>query len=135
MATFLLDSDILIYFLKGRGDVVAKVLAYPPEDLVTSRINFTELLYGAYNSAKVEKNLKVITSFLESFDILEFDARSAAIFAKEKARLKKNGTILADMDLMIASIAIANDLILVSNNTKYFRRIKSLKLENWAASS
>jgi len=135
MATFLLDSDILIYFLKGRGDVVAKVLAYPPEDLVTSRINFTELLYGAYNSAKVEKNLKVITSFLESFDILEFDARSAAIFAKEKARLKKNGTILADMDLMIASIAIANDLILVSNNTKHFRRIKSLKLENWAVSS
>jgi len=135
MATFLLDSDILIYFLKGRGDVVAKVLAHPPEDLVTSRINFTELLYGAYNSAKVEKNLKVITSFLESFDILEFDAQSAAIFAKEKARLKKNGTILADMDLMIASIAIANDLILVSNNTKHFRRIKSLKLENWAVSS
>ena len=100
MATFLLDSDILIYFLKGRGDVVAKVLAHPPEDLVTSRINFTELLYGTYNSAKVEKNLKVITSFLESFDILEFDARSAAIFAKEKARLKKNGTILADMDLI-----------------------------------
>ena len=131
MAKFLLDSDILIYFLKGRGEVVAEVLKHPPEDLLISRINYAQLLYGAYNSARVENNLKVIVPFLDNFQILEFDRTSAGIFAKEKVKLKKSGIMIADMDLMIASIAISNDLILVTNNTKHFERIKKLKLENW----
>jgi predicted nucleic acid-binding protein len=131
MAKYLLDSDILIYFLKGRGETVVNVAKHSPEDLLTSRINYTELLYGAYNSAKVESNLKVILPFLDNFEILECGQSASEIFAKEKARLKKSGNMLADMDLMIASIAIANDMILVTNNTRHFDRIKNLKLENW----
>ena len=132
MAKFLLDSDILIYFLKGKEEVVSQFAKYMAEDLVISRINYVELLYGAYNSAKTDKNLKVIIPFLENFEVLEFDRYAAEVFAKEKARLKRQGTMLADMDLMIASIAIANDLTLVSNNTKHFERVKGLRLDNWA---
>ena len=132
MARFLLDSDILIYFLKGKSEVVSNVVRHPSEDLIISRINYTELLYGAYNSAKVESNLKVILPFLGQFEILEFDQTAAEIFAKEKARLKKLGTMMADMDLMIASIAIANNLTLITNNTKHFNRVKHLQIDNWA---
>ena len=95
---------------------------HAPEDLFTSRINYTELLYGAYSSAKIERNLKVIFPFLGQFEILEFDQAAAKIFAKEKARLKKLGMMMVDMDLMIASITIANKLILITNTTKYFNR-------------
>jgi len=131
MAKLLLDSDILIYFLKGKQEIVEQFVKHPPDDLLTSRINYTELLYGAYNSTRVERNLQTILEFLENFEILEFDKRAAEIFAVEKARLKKRGTIVADMDLMIASIAIANDIALVTNNIKHFERIKDLRLVRW----
>ena len=131
MAKLLLDSDILIYFLKGRKEVVEQFVKHPPEDLLTSRINYTELLYGAYNSTRVERNLQTILEFLENFGILEFDKKAAEIFAVEKARLKKRGALIADMDLMIASIALANDTALVTNNLKHFDRIKNLRLLRW----
>jgi predicted nucleic acid-binding protein len=129
MKEYLIDSDILIYFLKGRQEVVEKLSHIPIDYLYISRINYTELIYGAYNSSKIDKNLKIIEPFLSSFKILEFTQISSIIFAKEKARLKKNGNIIADMDLMIASIAIANNCTLISNNFKHFERVQNLKLE------
>ena len=129
MKKYLIDSDILIYFLKGKQEVVEKLSRIPMDDLYISRINYTELIYGAYNSTKIIQNLKVIEPFLDSFKVLEFTKVSSLIFAKEKARLKKNGNIIADMDLMIASIAIENDCTLISNNIKHFERIQNLELE------
>jgi len=93
------------------------------------RINYTELIYGAYNSTKINQNLKIIEPFLESFEVLEFTKTSSLIFAKEKARLKKSGNIIADKDLIIASIAIENDCTLISNNVKHFSRVQNLELE------
>ncbi|MEA2091951.1 MAG: PIN domain-containing protein, partial [Campylobacterota bacterium] len=98
------------------------------DELYISRINYTELIYGAYNSSKIKSNLKIIEPFLENFKILEFDKESSIIFAKEKARLKKSGNIIADMDLMIASIAMKNECILFTNNVKHFKRIDGLIL-------
>ncbi|RLA72147.1 MAG: hypothetical protein DRG30_07660 [Epsilonproteobacteria bacterium] len=89
MKKYLIDSDILIYFLKGKQEVVEKLSQIPIDDLYISRINYTELIYGAYNSSKINQNLKVIESFLDSFKVLEFTQISSLIFAKEKARLKK----------------------------------------------
>ena len=129
MKKYLIDSDVLIYFLKGKQEVVQRLSQIPIDDLYISRINYTELIYGAYNSSKIDQNLKVIEPFLDSFKILEFTKTSSLIFAKEKARLKKNGNIIADMDLMIASIAIENDCILISNNIKHFDRVQNLELE------
>jgi predicted nucleic acid-binding protein len=126
-----IDSDILIYFLKGDRRVVDELLKLPASELYTTRINYTELLYGAYNSTKIEENLVKFTSFLEKFQILEFDAKASEIFAKTKAKLKKDGNMIADMDLMIASIAIANNHELVTNNHKHFMRIQNLKVVQW----
>ncbi|MDD2789044.1 MAG: PIN domain-containing protein [Sulfurimonas sp.] len=129
MKKYLVDSDILIYFLKGQQEVVEKLSQIPIDDLYISRINYTELLYGAYNSTKIEQNLKIIEPFLDNFKVLEFTKKSSLIFAKEKARLKKSGNIIADMDLMIASIAIENECTLISNNIKHFNRVQNLELE------
>ncbi|CAA6812003.1 MAG: Unknown protein [uncultured Sulfurovum sp.] len=131
MSNTIIDSDILIYFIKGKPEVVDKLLAIPPHNLYTTRINYTELIYGAYNSARVAENLKVVRPFLENFQILEFDQESSEVFAKTKAHLKKNGNIIADMDLMIASIALQHGFSLVSNNIKHFERIDGLDLVGW----
>jgi len=122
-----LDSDILIYFLKGQKDVVEEVLKIPQDQLYITRINYTELLYGAYNSQRVEKNLDKIIPFLKNFQVLEFDEPSSLIFAQKKAKLKKNGNLIADMDLMIASIS--NKQTLYTNNIKHFNRIDELVLK------
>ena len=125
---YILDSDILIYFLKGEKEAVKKVISLPQNDLYITIINYTELLYGIYNSNKITKNREKILPFLENFKILYFDKQSSEIFAKLKSKLKKDGNIIADMDLMIASIAISNKAILFTNNIKHFNRIEELKL-------
>jgi len=129
MTRYLIDSDILIYFLKGTPEVIERLTQISPDALHTSRINATELLYGAYNSARTEKNLAIIEPFLERFKILEFDSRASLFFAKEKARLKRLGTPIADMDLMIASIALAQGCVLITNNVKHFERVLGLEIE------
>ena len=126
-----LDSDTLIYFLKGEKNIVANVAKTATINLFITRINYAELLYGAFNSKNKTANLKQIHLFLDNFQILEFDEKASEIFSKLKADLKTSGEIIADMDLMIASIAINNYCILISNNTKHFARIKNLKLDNW----
>ena len=131
MKDFCLDSDTLIYFLKGDKNIVANVAKIATTNLFTTRINYTELLYGAFNSKKKTTNLQQIHIFLDNFQILEFEQKASEIFAKLKVELKTSGKIINDMDLMIASIAINNSCTLVSNNTKHFSRIKQLKLDNW----
>ncbi len=126
-----IDSDILIYFLKGQPEIVDRLSAQPMDNLYTTRINATGLLYGAFSSMKVEQNLTKISAFLANFKILEFDEKASLVFAQEKARLKKLGVMIADMDLMIASIVLANHFSLVTNNFNHFERIKNLKIEQW----
>jgi predicted nucleic acid-binding protein len=99
--------------------------------LFTTRINYTELLYGAYNSAKIEQNLAKVTGLLSAISILEFDEKASQIFAQDKATLKRQGTMIADMDLMIASITKAHQFSLVTNNHKHFQRIEHLSIECW----
>ncbi len=129
--SLVIDSDILIYFLKGHTEIVGKLSGYLTETLFTTRINVAELLYGAYNSSKIEQNLTRISTFLNYLTILEFDQKSSSIFAEDKAKLKRRGMLIADMDLMIASITKANGFTLVTNNLKHFDRIENLKLEHW----
>jgi len=126
-----IDSDILIFFLKGREDIVAKLSNCPQKAIFTTRINYAELLSGAYNSSKVEHNLSKITAFLDELSILEFDGQASQIFATEKPRLKRQGVLIAYLDLMIASIAKRHDFSLVTNNFKHFDSIEHLKIERW----
>ncbi len=126
-----LDTDIIIYFLKGNEKISKKLLSFPPNDIYTTIFNITEMLYGAYNSKKIEYNLKLIKDFAKNINILHFDEEASEIFAKNKARLKQEGKLIADFDLLIASIAIVNNCILITNNIRHFKRIKTLQVENW----
>lgn len=129
---YILDTDILIYFLNGHADIINRMNGIAPENLFTTVINHTEILHGAFNSSKKEQNLKKAEILFDSIGgILPFCLPSSYIFAELKSHLKKGGKLIADFDLVIASIGLKNKITLVTNNTRDFARIQHLKLENW----
>ena len=128
---FLIDSDILIFSLKGEKQVVANFLKYETEPKYVSIISYGELLFGAYNSERIEKNLAVAYKLRSLFQIIDIDQAVIETFAKLKSRNKKSGSIVDDMDLLIASTALCNHLTLVTNNEKHFKGVPGLPVKNW----
>jgi len=101
------------------------------EELSITAISVAELTHGAQRSLRREDNLARLEVLLAALTVLPFDEASARRFGQLKANLEIKGEILADLDLQIASIALVNNLLLVTNNTDHFRRIEGLELENW----
>ena len=129
---FLLDTDTLIYSLKGEEAVVRNLEAHQQDPLKISVISLLELYYGAYKSKKKTANLAKVRRIENNFDILPVDFAIAETFGMIKATLEIKGTPLDDFDLAIAACALAYNLTLVTNNEKHFQRVEGLKLANWA---
>ncbi len=129
---YLVDTDILIYWLNNKYPRIDRMLRDAgTKNIYISSISIAELFYGAYHSSFPDKNIALVRDLASSMNIIDFDSEAAEIFGELKNDLKKGGQIINDSDLFIAATAIANKLILVSNNEKHFRRIKQLSLENW----
>ena len=129
---YLLDTNTCIYFLNRSSErIISQFKKYSPSEITLSSITVAELFYGAEKSKARKKNWAVVEDFVSNFDILPFDEKSCQIYAKTRASLEKAGVPIGPMDLLIASISLANNFVLVTNNIKEFRRIKGLKLENW----
>ena len=129
---YYLDTNICIYFLKGKHiSLLNKIKNYHPDAIKIASIVKAELLYGANKSQKKEENIEKINKFLLPFEIINFDNPSSIIYASIRADLEKRGEIIGPNDLIIASIVQANGGTLVTNNVKEFKRIKSIKIENW----
>ncbi|UTC62484.1 type II toxin-antitoxin system VapC family toxin [Treponema sp. OMZ 787] len=129
---YLLDTNICI-FLKNKKspNVLQKIKENKHLGIYISSITVAELQFGVYNSKYVEKNKISLIKFLTPFSILNFDDRDAQEFGKIRTSLKTEGKIIGAYDMLIAAQAIAKNLILVTNNTKEFCRIKNLNLEDW----
>ncbi len=128
---FLLDTDTCVYLLNGNPSLKKKVEEVGVFSLAISNSVLAELYFGAYNSKKVEDNLKRINLFKKNLTILSDSQESALRFGKIKAGLRSKGKIIEDFDILIASIAIVNGCILITNNTDHFERIDDLQIENW----
>jgi len=89
------------------------------------------LFYGAEKSNAKKKNWAIVENFVSTFEIIPFDEKSSKIYPKIRASLEKSGNPIGPMDLLIASISLANNFNLVTNNLKEFKRVKGLKVENW----
>jgi len=97
-----------------------------------SEITLAELKYGAELSEKTDENLHSVKEFANKIEILPI-FNSLDLYAKEKARLRRIGSLIDDFDLLIGCSAIKNGLILVTNNENHFERIEDIKIENWIA--
>jgi len=131
--TYLLDTDTCIYIIRKRPQSVFKKLsAMEIEGVAISSLTVAEMFFGVEKSAYSEQNRIKLTEFLAPFAILAFDGKAAVVYGRIRAGLESRGKTIGAIDELVASQAIAEDLTLVSNNTREFSRIPALKLENWA---
>jgi len=128
---YLLDTDTIIFNLKGSLAVRKNLLHHINDPIKVSVITLMELYYGAYKSQKVTGNLAKIKTIEQSLEIIPVRIESVEIFGMLKSKLQKSASRLDDFDLIIAACALANNLTLVTNNEKHFQRIEGLKLTNW----
>jgi len=130
--TYLLDTNACIRFLNDRDSFIAhRLAALPAEEALLCSIVKAELYYGAYKSSRCESNLALLERLFDRFDCLPFDDQAAEAYGRIRAQLASQGTPVGPNDLMIASIAIANNLTLVTHNTREFGRVEGLRVEDW----
>ena len=90
-----------------------------------------ELYYGAYRSTQSERNLALLERFFSQFAVLPLDTTAAKVAGRIRSELSVNGTPIGPSDLLIAAIALVNNLTLVTHNTREFSRVGGLVIEDW----
>lgn len=129
---YLLDTNTCIRFLTNRSiGVLAKFRTVPRREIAMCDVVKAELFHGAWKSQRREENLRIYRQFCDQYFSLPFDGRAAETFGQVKANLERRGLIIGAYDLQIASIALANDLVLVTHNVKEFSRVDGLHWTDW----
>ncbi len=130
---YLIDTNICIYIMNQRPSVVIKKFKrFEPGEIGISTITVSELQYGIAKSLHRDKNQKRLEEFTTPFEILAYDTAAARIYGDIRFQLEKSGKLIGPLDMLIAAHALSRGLVLVTNNEKEFKRIKNLKVQNWA---
>jgi tRNA(fMet)-specific endonuclease VapC len=128
---FLLDTSICVFFLRGKLNLDEVIRNLGLKNCFISELTVFELKYGAENSDNPKKSHEAVNRFIKGLTVIPIYG-VVDTYAKEKVRLKKNGTPMHDeFDLIIGVTAIQNDIVLVTDNTKDFKFFDKLKIENW----
>ena len=131
---YFLDSNVCVYFLKGLyPSIKENIRNTNPNNIKIPAIVKAELLYGAEKSQHKIKNLTNINRFFEPFEIVPFNDDCSIVYAKIRCEMEMKGAIIGPNDYIIAATVLANNGILVTNNTKEFGRVNHLRIENWIA--
>jgi tRNA(fMet)-specific endonuclease VapC len=129
--TYLLDTNTCIRALTGNPRVLAKLLSKSPDALRISVITEGELRLGAEKSGARTRALTRLENFLRPLRVEPFTSEDAAVYARVRARLEKQGTPIGPLDTLIAAHALSRDHWVVTANTDEFSRVEKLRLENW----
>lgn len=130
--TYLLDTNACIRYINGRAPQLRVKLAQVSRQIIyVSTITKAEMFYGSAKSQTPEQSLKKQIEFLETVQSITFDESAAKIYGSMRVALERKGTPIGQHDMLIAAIALANDLILVTHNVGEFSRVEELKLEDW----
>lgn len=131
---YLLDTNICIYAMKHHPGVLRRMQHARLDGLCVSAIVAAELAFGVARSAVAhrEKNQDSLKRFLVAIAIRPWPTDAMWLYGAHREALKQAGTPIGELDLLIAAHALAENLVLVTNNTREFERIEGLKLENWA---
>lgn len=132
MLRFMLDTNILIYTVKNKPEVVRQQFEAHDSEICASSITAMELLYGAHKSQAVRRNLDVIEGLLGRIELLDFDLSAAEHAGQIRAELAAAGNQIGPFDVMIAGHARSRGFCLVTNNESEFSRVGGLRLTNWA---
>ncbi len=128
---YLLDSNILIYLLKSQGNVKHHLQTKSPQQIKVPAPALFELEYGTAKSQKPQLQRNFIDTVVLKFDILPLDYPSAKAAGILRSGLEGKGNLIGPYDLLIAGIALAHNLTVVTRNTREFARVPGLRVENW----
>jgi predicted nucleic acid-binding protein len=132
---YLFDTDILSNLLRRSPSpsLLRRMALTPVGDQATSSITLGEMYYGARRLADGGNVLvgRIEARLLPNLAILPFDFPAARLYGEIRADLERAGTPIGDADMRIAAIAKANDLTVITNNTRHFERVEDLPVENW----
>ena len=131
---YLFDTDIITNVLKKQPSqcLLERLALLPKHQQHISTVTVSEIVYGAMKSSRAAYHLNNLEQILlPSVNVVSFDSKAACVCGRLRAELEKKGQPLDLADLEIASIAITEDLILVTGNIRHFGRIEGLRLENW----
>jgi tRNA(fMet)-specific endonuclease VapC len=129
--SWLLDTNACIGLMKLHGPLTTKAREIGPAELAVSSITLAELWFGAASSERPQRSRDDQDAFLAPFRVVDFDAAAADRYALAKAVLVARGRPIGDRDLMIAAIALANRMTVVTNNVSEFTRVPGLTVEDW----
>ncbi len=129
---YLLDTNTCIRYINGRAlQIRVKMSTIPRSEVVVSSISKAEMFFGSAKSQTPERSLEKQIEFLETVGVLSFDDTAAHTYGPMRAELERNGVAIGQLDMLIAAIALANNLILVTHNVSEFSRINGLQIEDW----
>jgi tRNA(fMet)-specific endonuclease VapC len=129
---YLLDTNICIYIInKHPASVLERIRSKQTDEIAVSTITIAELEYGTERSQYPDQNRIGLLEFLAPVTILDFDQRAATYYGRIRKLLETKGQPIGPMDLLLACQALSQNLILVTNNTKEFKRVEGLRIENW----
>ena len=132
MPRYMLDTDTCSYVMRRAHDGLLKRLSnVPVGDVCMSVITKAELLYGVEVSPKRRQDEAAVEALLRYVEVLDFPDEASSHYAKIRADLKTRGTMIGANDLLIAAHARSLSLTLITNNTREFRRIRHLVIDNW----
>jgi tRNA(fMet)-specific endonuclease VapC len=130
---YMLDTNIIVYAKNKRPEsVLNRLTAQRPSDVCISAISMAELEFGVCHSSRPDQNRLALMSFLSAIQIIPFDSDAAREYGQIRQDLTQDGNLIGSNDMLIAAHAKALGLILVTNNTREFERVKGLHVENWA---
>ena len=130
MNGYLLDTSVCISLFRGNKEIEKKVNEIGSKNIFICDVVLAELRYGAFNSGFVEENLRLIDSFVKEVKVIPF-FECIDTYAQEKVRLRKEGKMIEDFDLLIGCSAKAVGLTMVTGNIKHFNHISGLNVESW----
>ena len=131
-ASHLLDTNVCSYLMRASPpSVVERLEALGPERVAVSVVTAIELRQGAEQSRAPRKYHAVIEAFLAEVPMLALTPDVAPIAGKVRAELRRGGKPVGDLDSLIAAHALALGMVLVTHNTREFRRVKGLVVEDW----
>jgi tRNA(fMet)-specific endonuclease VapC len=129
---YLLDTDTCIALIKQKSRrALDRLLGLPVGAVGISSITLAELLYGVAKSEHKDRNKLALKEFLLPLEIADFDAKAAEAYGPVRAGLEKDGKPIGPLDTQIGAHALSRGVVLVTHNTREFRRIPKLKLADW----
>jgi tRNA(fMet)-specific endonuclease VapC len=128
---YVLDTNTLIYYFKGQGQVAQNLASVLPEEIIVPTIVLFELQVGIEKSAAPTKRIQQLQQILSQVNLVGFDRDAAVAAATIRAQLEKQGTPIGPMDILIAGTALALQATLVTHNVKEFSRVPGLTIEDW----